>query len=68
MFQVTLGQPEVILWSIAFEADQEFWSLVLANQPVGENFFDLELFLSIHQLCVSLPAHSDTQHSRVSSM
>ena len=50
MCQVTLGQPEVILWSIAFEADQEFWSLVLANQQVGENLFDLKLFLSIHQL------------------
>jgi hypothetical protein len=52
MFQVTLGQPEVILWSIAFEADQEFWSLVWANQSVGENILDLTLFFkfSLHQL------------------
>ncbi len=45
MVQVTLGQPEVILWSIAFEVDQEFWLLVWANQSVGENILDLELFL-----------------------
>ncbi len=50
MFQVLLGQPEVILWSIALEADQEFWSLVWANQLVGENIFDLKLFFSFHQL------------------
>ncbi len=41
MFQVPLGQPEIILWSIAFEADQKFWSLVLADKAVGENIFNL---------------------------
>ena len=50
MFQVALGQPEVILWSIALEADQEFWSLVWADQPMGKNLFYLELFFSIHEL------------------
>ncbi len=35
MFQVSLGQPEVILWSITLEADQEFWLLVWANQLMG---------------------------------
>ncbi len=35
MVQVTLGQPEVILWPIAFQADQKFWLLVWANQVVG---------------------------------
>jgi hypothetical protein len=49
MFQVPLGQPEVILWSIALEADQEFWSLVWADQSVGQDIFNLELFFSLHQ-------------------
>ena len=50
MFQVFLGQPEVIFWPIALEADQDFWLLMWANQSVGENIFYLELFLSLHQL------------------
>ena len=45
-----LGQPEVILWPIVLEADQVFRSLVLADQSVGEYFFNLELFFSIYQL------------------
>ncbi len=50
MVQVPLLQPEIILWSIAFEADQEFWPLVLANQAArGENIFDLELCFSLYQ-------------------
>ncbi len=35
---------------MAFEADQVFWLLVWANQSMGKNIFDLELFLSLHQL------------------
>ncbi len=50
MLQVALGQPEVILWSIAFEADQELWSLVWVNQSMGENIFYLKLFFTFHQL------------------
>ncbi len=50
MFQVALGQPEVILQSIAFEADQEFWSFVWSNLSMGENIFYLEQFFSLHQL------------------
>ncbi len=50
MVQVPLLQPEIILWSIAFEADQEFWPIVLANQAVGENICDIELFFSLYQL------------------
>ncbi len=50
MFQVPLGQPEIILWSIALEADQNFWSLVWANKAVGANIFDLKLFLALYQL------------------
>jgi hypothetical protein len=50
MFQVTLGQPEVIFWSIALEADQEFWSLMWSNQLMGKNVFNLELFFTFHQL------------------
>ena len=39
MFQVVLGQPEVILWSIAFEVDQELhqlwrWSLTVPHERV----------------------------------
>ncbi len=49
MVQVPLGQPEVILWSIAFQADQEFWPLVWADQSVGKDILDLELFFSFHQ-------------------
>jgi hypothetical protein len=52
MLQVALGQTEVILQSIAFEVDQEFWSFkfVWSNQPVGKKIFYLELFFSFHQL------------------
>jgi hypothetical protein len=49
MGQVPLGQPEVIFWSIALETNQEFWSLVRADQSVGENVFNLKLFFSFHQ-------------------
>ncbi len=49
MGQVPLGQPKVIFLSIAFETDQEFWLLVRANQSVGKNIFNLELFFSLHQ-------------------
>ncbi len=49
LFQVLLGQPEVIPWSIALEVDQELWLLVWADQSVGKNIFDLELFFSLHQ-------------------
>ena len=55
MFQVPLGQPEVILWSTALEVNQEFWSLVWANQSVGKNIFDLELFSPLHQLWGVVP-------------
>ena len=48
--QVPLGQPEVIFWSIALEADQEFWSLVWADQSVGKDIFNLELLFSLYQL------------------
>ncbi len=49
MGQVPLGQPKVILWSITFETDQEFWPFVRADQSVGKNIFNLELFFSLHQ-------------------
>ena len=49
MGQVPLRQPEVIFRSIALETDQEFWPLVRADQSVGKNIFNLELFFSLHQ-------------------
>ena len=50
MGQVPLGQPEVIFWSIALEADQEFWSLVRADQSVSKDIFNLELLFPLYQL------------------
>ncbi len=49
MGQVPLGQPKVILWSTAFETDQEFRPFVRADQSVGQNIFNLELFFPLHQ-------------------
>ena len=56
--QVPLGQPEVIFWSIALEADQEFWSLVRADQSVSKDIFNLkEKHKSLTQLMLSHDDH-----------
>ncbi len=50
MLQISLGVPEVVLWAIALEPHQVFWSFVGANQSVCNDVFHLKLFLIVHQL------------------
>ena len=46
MNQISLGQPEIILRSKVFEADQIFGSLSFF--PVGEDIFHLVFFMFLH--------------------
>ena len=50
MFQVLLGQPEAVLWSVSLEPDQVFRPFVMAYQSVGNDIFHLEFLFVIHSL------------------
>ncbi len=50
MLQISLGQPEVVLWTVAQEPNQVLRSFVGADQSVCYDVFHLKLFLIIHQL------------------
>jgi hypothetical protein len=48
VFQVPLGQPEVVLRPVSLESDKVFWSFVRTDQSVGDDILHLEFFFVIH--------------------
>ncbi len=50
MFQVPLGQPEVVLSSIPLEPNKELWLFVGSQADWSVCYDVFHLFLTIHQL------------------